>query len=190
MEEHQVRQRKERIKNNIFQVAIVGYTNAGKSTIFNMLTGESVLAEDKLFATLSTTTRKFFISDQIQKKVVLTDTVGFIQNIPHELIKSFKSTISELLYASLLLHVVDISNEDCINHFLFVQKTIMELGGGNIPMLIIFNKIDLLSEVKMNDIISKFKNYIGNKNYIFLNALEKEKTKKLLMMTLVEILDK
>lgn len=190
LEEHQLRQRKERIKNNIFQIAIVGYTNAGKSTIFNMLTGESVLAEDKLFATLSTTTRKLFISDEIKNKVVVTDTVGFIQNIPHELIKSFKSTISELLYASLLLHVVDISNDDWINHFLFVQKTIMELGGENIPMLIIFNKVDLLSDGKISEIISRLKTYIGDKKYIFLNALEKEKTKKLLMMTLVKIINK
>ena len=190
LEDHQARQRKERIKNNVFQIAIVGYTNAGKSTLFNMLTGESVLAEDKLFATLSTTTRKLFICDEIKKKIVVTDTVGFIQNIPHELIKSFRSTISELLYASLLLHVVDISDNDWVNQFLVVKKTITELGGDKIPVLVVFNKVDLVSDLKMSCMQSEINNYIGEADHIFVNSLEKYYVDKLLSIIKLKILHK
>lgn len=180
LEEHKARQRKERIKNKIFQIAIVGYTNAGKSTLFNTLTKSSLLAADKLFATLTTTTRKLFIADEIPEKVVITDTVGFIQNIPHELIESFKSTITELLYASLLLHVIDISHQDWVNHYLVVKKTIEELGGEKIPIIVVFNKIDLLDQEKMPFILEQIKQYLPHETYIFANSLEKEDGQKLL----------
>jgi GTP-binding protein HflX len=179
LEAHQERQRKERLKNNVFHIAIVGYTNAGKSTLFTTLTKSPVLAEDKLFATLTTTTRELFISDQLKRKVVITDTVGFIQNIPHELIESFKSTISELLYASLLIHVIDASNTDFEKQYETVIQTIAELGGGDIPTIEIYNKADLLSSEAKEEIIKRVTLY--NQQYpdhtrkvFFTNAKNKE----------------
>lgn len=179
LEAHQERQRKERLKNNVFHIAIVGYTNAGKSTLFTTLTKSPVLAEDKLFATLTTTTRELFVSDELKGKVVITDTVGFIQNIPHELIESFKSTISELLYASLLIHVIDASNTDFEKQYDTVVQTISELGGGNIPTIEIYNKADLLTEDAKNEIIKRVTLY--NQQYpdyirkvFFTNAKNKE----------------
>lgn len=179
LEAHQERQRKERLKNKVFHIAIVGYTNTGKSTLFTTLTKSQVLAEDKLFATLTTTTRELFVSDELKGKVVITDTVGFIQNIPHELIESFKSTISELLYASLLIHVIDASNTDFEKQYDTVVQTISELGGGDIPTIEIYNKADLLSEEAKEEIIRRVTLY--NQQYpehirkvLFTNAKNKE----------------
>lgn len=175
LELHKDRQRKERIKNNVFSISIVGYTNAGKSTLFNTLTKSSVLAENKLFATLNTTTRELFISNDLIKKIVITDTVGFIQNIPHELIVSFKSTLSELKYSNLLLHIIDIADPDWQQQYHTVQKTIKELGANNIPTLKIFNKIDLLNSIEYESIKVK----LTENNFdeqIFINSKEKNST--------------
>lgn len=133
-------QRKQRMESELPRICIIGYTNAGKSTILNALTHSDVLAEDKLFATLDTTTRELFIDGK--KKGLISDTVGFIQLLPHTLIEAFKSTLAELKYAHLLLHVVDASDANWQSHCAVVQKILAEIGAQNIPVLYVFNKID------------------------------------------------
>lgn len=135
---------KQRITNNVFQICLIGYTNSGKSTILNQLTKANVLAEDRLFATLDTTTRELFIDGK--KKGVISDTVGFIQQLPHLLIDAFKSTLSELKHADLLLHVVDIADPDWEQHIHVVHEILHELEVQK-PMLYVFNKIDTAQEL-------------------------------------------
>lgn len=132
-------QRKQRLGRKVSQICLIGYTNAGKSTILNELTKSNVLAEDKLFATLDTTTRALFINGQ--QKGVLSDTVGFIQQLPPHLIEAFKSTLSELQYADLLLHVVDIADSNWESHIKVVHHILNELDVHK-PMLYVFNKAD------------------------------------------------
>jgi GTP-binding protein HflX len=175
VESHKERQRKERLKNNVFSISIIGYTNAGKSTLFNTLTKASVFVEDKLFATLNTTTRELFISDELIKKIVITDTVGFIQNIPHELIVSFHSTLAELKYSTLLLHIIDMSDKDWQQQYHTVKKTIEELGANHIPVLEVFNKIDLLDSIEYEDMKLKLTEDL-NRDIIFINATDKTST--------------
>lgn len=139
-------QRKQRRLSQIPQLCLIGYTNTGKSTILNTLTNSAVLAEDKLFATLDTTTRELYINKT--KIGVISDTVGFIQNLPHKLIEAFKSTLSELRYADLLLHVVDASDIEWKKHIQVVHEVLEELGVER-NMLYIFNKIDKLSEEEL-----------------------------------------
>lgn len=132
-------QRKRRLASQIPQLCLIGYTNAGKSTILNTLTKSNVLAQDKLFATLDTTTRELFIHN---KKIgLLSDTVGFIQNLPHKLINAFKSTLAELQYADLLIHVIDISDPNWEEHIGVVQHILNELKVHK-EMIFIFNKSD------------------------------------------------
>ncbi|MCL4229603.1 GTPase HflX [Candidatus Dependentiae bacterium] len=137
-------QRKTRLSSGIAHICLIGYTNAGKSSIMNALTKSDVLAEDKLFATLDTTTRALFI--QGTKIGVLSDTVGFIQNLPHNLIEAFKSTLAELQYADLLLHVIDASDPNWELHVKVVHDILQELDVTS-PMVYVFNKIDKLSNV-------------------------------------------
>ena len=132
-------QRKTRMSVNLPLVCLVGYTNAGKSTILNVLTKSCVLAEDKLFATLDTTTRELYIAGT--KKGLISDSVGFIQNLPHRLIEAFKSTLDELQYADLLLQVIDISNPNWESHIKVVLAILQELKIEK-DMLYVFNKID------------------------------------------------
>lgn len=132
-------QRKRRINNKIPLLCLIGYTNAGKSTILNGLTKSSVLAEDKLFATLDTTTRELYINSQ--KKGLLSDTVGFIQQLPPQLIEAFKSTLDELHYADLLIQVVDVSDANWESHIHVVHDILDELEIHK-EMLYVFNKID------------------------------------------------
>ncbi|HEV2917427.1 MAG TPA: GTPase HflX [Candidatus Babeliales bacterium] len=136
-------QRKQRQRSRILQLCLIGYTNTGKSTLLNALTKSNVLAEDKLFATLDTTTRELYIDRT--KIGVISDTVGFIQNLPHTLIEAFKSTLSELQYADLLLHVVDISDPEWQKHIRVVHEVLEELQVDK-DMVYVFNKIDKLSE--------------------------------------------
>ncbi len=133
----QRRNRSEKIK-----VSLVGYTNAGKSTLFNRLTGESVLAEDKLFATLDSTTRKVELPQKQQ--ILLSDTVGFIKKLPHQLVAAFKATLEEVVEADLLLHVVDVSHPEAEAQIAAVNEVLDDLEATDIPMLMIFNKIDNL----------------------------------------------
>ncbi|KKR97334.1 MAG: GTPase HflX [candidate division TM6 bacterium GW2011_GWE2_41_16] len=137
-------QRKQRLGTSTPRFCIIGYTNAGKSSLLNALTKSDVLAENKLFATLDTTTRELFIDGK--KKALISDTVGFIQQLPHSLIEAFKSTLDELVYAHLLIHVVDSSNKNWQQHIRVVTTLLKEMGLEQKPLFTVFNKIDLLSE--------------------------------------------
>jgi GTP-binding protein HflX len=149
-------QRKQRLENE-FKIAIVGYTNSGKSTLLNRLTKADALVEDKLFATLDTTTRKLWLGDnEKQKNVVLTDTVGFIQGIPHGLIESFRSTLEDTLKANLLIHVIDSSSPTFIKKKKVVEETLFEMGADSIPILLCFNKTDKVSEERLLKIQGEF----------------------------------
>lgn len=152
--------RKRRKQNEVFQIAIVGYTNAGKSTLFNRLTNSDSLEEDKLFATLDPLTRKLQLPSGLN--VLLTDTVGFIQQLPTTLIAAFRSTLEEVSEADFILHVVDSSHPDNEQHQETVLKLLDELECSTIPMLTVYNKKDLLKD----DFIPK------NRPYIVLSALE------------------
>ena len=133
-------QRSRREKNEVPVVAIVGYTNAGKSTLLNKLTGADIPANNRLFDTLDTTTRTLEISDTCT--VLLSDTVGFIRKLPHHLVEAFKATLEELSYADLLLHVIDTSNPEWREQAEVVEKLICELGAEHTPRIDVFNKID------------------------------------------------
>ncbi|MDE0465975.1 MAG: GTPase HflX [Candidatus Poribacteria bacterium] len=135
----QRKRRSEKVK-----VSLVGYTNAGKSTLFNTLTGETALAEDKLFATLDSTTRKVNLPQKQQ--ILLSDTVGFIKKLPHQLVAAFKATLEEVLEADLLLHVVDVSHPEVEAQIAAVNVVLEELDATDIPMLMAFNKIDRLKD--------------------------------------------
>lgn len=139
-------QRKQRLRRGIDLVCLVGYTNAGKSSMLNLLTKSDVLAQDKLFATLDTTTRELFLPPD--KKVLLSDTVGFISQLPHNLIEAFKSTLDELRYARLLVHVIDASHPAWHEQVVVVKKTLKDLGV-TAPVINVFNKIDLLEEEEL-----------------------------------------
>lgn len=136
-------QRKRRLNSGIAHICLIGYTNTGKSTLLNQLTKADVLAEDKLFATLDTTTRELFVEGE--KKGVISDTVGFIQQLPHNLIEAFKSTLSELNYADLLLHIIDSSDKNWKEHVKVVNEILEELGVEK-NMLYVFNKCDVPEE--------------------------------------------
>ncbi|MBD5155687.1 MAG: GTPase HflX [Oscillibacter sp.] len=134
-------QRQRRMKNEIPVVAIVGYTNAGKSTLLNALTGADIPANNRLFDTLDTTSRLLTVSDTME--VVISDTVGFIRKLPHQLVDAFKATLEELEYADLLLHVIDISNPHWQEQAQIVDSLIAELGAEQTPCLRVYNKSDL-----------------------------------------------
>lgn len=138
-------QRKSRLKSGIISVSIVGYTNAGKSTLFNSLTKANVYAENRLFATLDTTARKLFIDED--HEVVLSDTVGFIRDLPHKLVAAFRATLEETIYANILLHVVDTSNSVKERQIADVNLVLREIEANHIPQLLIYNKIDLIDGV-------------------------------------------
>ena len=135
-------QRQRRQKNEIPVVAIVGYTNAGKSTLLNHLTGADIPANDRLFDTLDTTSRLLTVSDTLN--VVISDTVGFIRKLPHQLVEAFKATLEELEYADLLLHVIDVSNPEWQQQAQVVENLILELGAGELPRIDVFNKCDCI----------------------------------------------
>ncbi len=132
--------REQRSKKGTPVVSLVGYTNAGKSTLLNMLTAAGVLAEDKLFATLDTTTRKVELPGG--SEILLTDTVGFIQKLPHHLVQAFRATLEELKYADILLHVVDASNPNRAEHMQVVYQTLKDLGCADTPVITVYNKMD------------------------------------------------
>jgi GTP-binding protein HflX len=139
-------------RQDLFKVCLVGYTNAGKSTLMNALTGAGVHVEDRLFATLDTRTRKFRVEGGIE--VLLSDTVGFVQNLPHQLVASFKATLEEAVNADLLLHIVDVSSCEAPEQVESVNRVLDEIGCTNMPILILLNKIDVLSKQEMVDTLS------------------------------------
>jgi len=134
-------QRRARQRANVFSVSLVGYTNAGKSTLFNRLTRAQTYAADQLFATLDTTTRKLFLAEC--GEVVLSDTVGFIKQLPHTLVAAFRATLEEAIQADLLLHIVDAASSSRDLQIDEVNKVLAEIGADNIPQVEVFNKIDL-----------------------------------------------
>ncbi|SHF73691.1 GTP-binding protein HflX [Caldanaerobius fijiensis DSM 17918] len=141
--------RERRRKNEIPIVAIVGYTNAGKSSLINALTDANVYVEDKLFATLDPTSRRLTLPSG--RNVIITDTVGFIRKLPHDLVEAFKSTLEEAKYADILLHVIDITSKDMEEKIKVVQNVLYDLGAAEKPILNVYNKIDLLDFVPQND---------------------------------------
>lgn len=146
-------QREKRQESPVPVAAIVGYTNAGKSTLLNALTGADVLAQNKLFATLDATTRSCELEDGTA--VLLTDTVGFISKLPHQLVESFKSTLEEAKYADFLIHVVDASSETAEQQMDIVYKTLDELGAGDKPVITVLNKQDAIPEEEVEARILK-----------------------------------
>jgi len=137
-------QRRQRDRRNAFNVSLVGYTNAGKSTLFNALVKARAYAADQLFATLDTTTRQLYLG-QAGRSASISDTVGFIRDLPHGLIDAFQATLKEATEADLLLHVVDASNVNFPEQMVEVQRVLHEIGAHDVPQWLIFNKIDLLS---------------------------------------------
>ncbi|MFC1887448.1 GTPase HflX [Candidatus Cloacimonadota bacterium] len=137
------RKQRERVK----KVCLVGYTNAGKSTIFNRLTDAGVLVEDKLFATLETTTRKLVLSKG--RDMILSDTVGFISNLPHHLVASFRATLKDVVDADLLLHVVDAADDEQVRYLEEVNKVLQQIEAGDIDQIIVFNKIDIADRTRL-----------------------------------------
>ena len=142
---HRDVQRQNRQDSSTPVAAIVGYTNAGKSTLLNRLTDAGVLSEDKLFATLDPTTRALTLPNK--EKVLMTDTVGFIRKLPHNLIEAFKSTLEEAKYADMIIHVVDCSNDDYERHMATVYETLKQLDVGDKPIITLFNKCDKYGEL-------------------------------------------
>lgn len=150
LEKNRATMRAQRDRSNIVKACIVGYTNAGKSTLLNLLTGAGILAEDKLFATLDPTTRKFELPSGI--KMLLTDTVGFIRKLPHHLVHAFRSTLDETVYSDFLIIVVDSSDEDCVEHIQVTENILESLDVLDKPKLYIFNKSDKSSNERMYDL--------------------------------------
>ena len=134
-------------RKNEFRVALVGYTNAGKSTLFNALTGADVYIQDQLFATLDTTIRQLDLGNSHQ--VLLSDTVGFIRKLPHNLVASFRSTLKEVLEANLVLMVLDASSSIMVEHLETIRDVLSELGAGHMPEILVLNKIDLITDKNM-----------------------------------------
>ena len=189
-------QRKER--GEFIRVALVGYTNVGKSTIMNLMSKSEVFAENKLFATLDTTTRKVVFENT---PFLLSDTVGFIRKLPHHLVESFKSTLDEVREADVLLHVVDISHAQYEDQIAVVNKTLQELKAFDKPVVTIFNKMDLyktkyfdewLEDEVKEDILRELKerwNGITNNQCVFVSAIEKLNIEELRTVILHKVRD-
>ncbi len=144
VQQQRTTQRRQRFRRDTFNISILGYTNAGKSTLFNCLTKANAYAANQLFATLDTTTRQLYLGES-SRTVSLSDTVGFIRDLPHGLVDAFKATLQESIDADLLLHVVDAANPNCLQQIQQVQNVIEEIGAAGVPQLFIFNKIDALA---------------------------------------------
>ena len=144
--QHRATQRKSRQRSEIQQVSIVGYTNAGKSTLLNALTDAGALVEDRLFATLDSTVRRLELPDG--RVTLVADTVGFVRRLPHHLVEAFQSTLAEVAEADLLLHVVDGTDEDPAGQLAAVREVLAEIHAGSIPDLIVVNKVDAMTEVE------------------------------------------
>ena len=149
--------RKSRLSGSLKTMAIVGYTNAGKSTLFNRLTKSSVFAKDQLFATLDTTARRLYLNPAAS--VILTDTVGFVQDLPHQLVSAFAATLEETALADVLLHIVDASDAEHERKIQDVNAVLAEIHADKIPQILLYNKIDLLPEAEQR--AGSLKNHAG-----------------------------
>lgn len=136
-------QRRQRQRRDTFAISLVGYTNAGKSTLFNALVKARAYVADQLFATLDTTTRQLYLAE-VQRSVSLSDTVGFIRDLPHGLVDAFQATLQEAIDADLLLHVVDLSSPNHVEQIAEVQRVLAEIGADEIPQVLVFNKLDAI----------------------------------------------
>ena len=188
IDKQKITQRKGR--GNMIRLALVGYTNSGKSTLMNQLSKSEVFAENKLFATLDTTIRKVVVENL---PFLLADTVGFIRKLPHQLVESFKSTLDEVRESDLLLHVVDISNPNFENQIEIVNQTLAEIGASDKPIILLFNKTDAFTfvEKEEDDLTPKTKENFSledlqktwiakmEENTIFISALNKTNFKQL-----------
>jgi GTP-binding protein HflX len=178
-------------RGQIVRVALVGYTNVGKSTIMNLLSKSDVFAENKLFATLDTTVRKVVIENL---PFLLTDTVGFIRKLPHQLIESFKSTLDEVREADILVHVLDISHFNFEDHFKVVNETIAEIDTTEKPTILVFNKIDAFNHIpkdsddlspitkeniSLEELQKTWMSKMNNKNCVFISAETKQNLEEL-----------
>ena len=166
-------QRERRMKNSVPVVAIVGYTNAGKSTLLNKLTGAGIPANNRLFDTLDTTSRQLEVSDNLN--VILTDTVGFIAKLPHHLVDAFRATLEELEYADLLLHVIDAADENREEHIAVVDKLISQLAAPGTPVLQCYNKADLVekTDIPIGEDVVRISAATGEGMEDLLKAIEK-----------------
>jgi GTP-binding protein HflX len=173
IEKQKITQRKSR--GNVVRVALVGYTNVGKSTLMNLLSGSGVLAENKLFATVDSTVRKVVFGNI---PFLLSDTVGFIRKLPHHLIESFKSTLDEVREAHILLHVVDVAHPFHDNQIEVVKKTLGDIGIGNVPTILVLNKVDMLKpsedeSLKVEDLKRYYREH-GFEQIVFISATRGE----------------
>jgi GTP-binding protein HflX len=196
IEKQATTQRKER--GEFIRISEIGYTNTGKSTLFNLITKSDVFAENKLFATLDTTTRKVVFENT---PFLLSDTVGFIRKLPHHLVESFKSTLSEVSESDILLHVVDISHDNYEDQINVVNKTLQELKAFDKPIITIFNKMDLykekyfdewISDEVKQDLLLELKdkwNGITNNQAVFISAIEKQNIEELRTVILHKVRD-
>jgi GTPase len=192
IEKQRLTQRKSR--SSVVRVALVGYTNVGKSTIMNLLSRSELLAEDKLFATVDATVRKVVLKGV---PFLLSDTVGFIRKLPHHLIESFKSTLDEVREADLLLHVADVSHPHVEHQIAVVNQTLTDIGAGNIPTLLILNKIDRL-EIEVDEAdqtlyfeeLAKQYNKGNVKKVLFTSAINKLRLKELKEPMFQEVLER
>ncbi len=172
IEKQRATQRKSR--SNIVRVALVGYTNVGKSTLMNLLSKSDLLAENKLFATVDATVRKVSLESI---PFLLSDTVGFIRKLPHHLIESFKSTLDEVREADILVHVVDVAHPFHENQIEVVTRTLSEIGAADIPTILVLNKVDLFREQFPEANLEEMKGYFrehGFKSIVFMSAATKE----------------
>jgi GTP-binding protein HflX len=187
IEKQRITQRKSR--GNVVRVALVGYTNVGKSTLMNLLSGSGVLAENKLFATVDSTVRKVVFGNI---PFLLSDTVGFIRKLPHHLIESFKSTLDEVREAHILIHVVDVAHPFHDNQIEVVNKTLGEIGAGSIPTILVLNKVDILKAnskpepVNLEEMKRYYKQH-GFEKVVFVSATQNENIEELKSVMFEEI---
>jgi GTPase len=181
------RQTQRKSRSGVVRVALVGYTNVGKSTLMNLLSKAEVKAENRLFATVDATVRKVVIGDI---PFLLSDTVGFIRKLPHHLIESFKSTLDEVREADLLLHVVDSAHPFHDNQIEVVKKTLVDIGAGNIPTILILNKIDKIQNEEGSVDLEALQGYYrqhGFEQVVFVSATKKENIQALRQMIFDEV---